>query len=119
MTGRGAAGAWPMLVAGAAMSLMAAQHTGGAAPQHRGAADAEEDATAAVPALEREIEAAVVRGDVVFVDLALAPSFTFTHGDGWTSGGDPLRVDSRADWLATVAQAPYASRILDLRRGSS
>jgi hypothetical protein len=54
----------------------------------------------------------VVRGDVRFVDAASAPTFTFTHGDGWTRGGVPLRVDSRADWLATVAKAPYASRVL-------
>ena len=57
--------------------------------------------------------AAVVRGDVTFVDAATAPTFTFTHGDGWTTGGAPLRVDSRADWIATVAKAPYASRVLD------
>ena len=68
---------------------------------------------AQVLALEREIEAAVVRGDVTFVDAATAPTFTFTHGDGWTTGGAPLRVDSRADCMATVARAPYASRVLD------
>jgi hypothetical protein len=66
-----------------------------------------------VLAFEREMEAAVVRGDVAFVDAASAPTFTFTHGDGWTTGGAPLRVDSRADWMATVAKAPYASRVLD------
>ena len=71
------------------------------------------DASAEVLALEREIEAAVVRGDVAFVDAATAPTFTFTHGDGWTTGGAPLRVDTRADWMATVAKAPYASRVLD------
>ena len=59
------------------------------------------------------IEAAVVRGDVAAVDAATAPTFTFTHGDGWTTGGAPLRVDTRADWMATVAKAPYASRLLD------
>jgi hypothetical protein len=66
-----------------------------------------------VLAFERAIEAAVVRGDVAFVDAATAPTFTFTHGDGWTTGGAPLRVDTRADWMATVAKAPYASRVLD------
>jgi len=66
-----------------------------------------------VLAFEREIEAAVVRGDVAFVDAASAPTFTFTHGDAWTTGGAPLRVDNRADWMATVAKAPYASRVLD------
>src|SRR5262245_39493565 len=71
------------------------------------------DTAQEVLAFERAIEAAVVRGDVAFVDAALAPTFTFTHGDGWTTGGAPLRVDSRADWVATVAKAPYASRVLD------
>ena len=71
------------------------------------------DVAAEVLAFERDIEAAVVRGDVAFVDAATAPTFTFTHGDGWTTGGAPLRVDTRADWMATVAKAPYASRVLD------
>ena len=71
------------------------------------------DAASEVLAFEHEIEEAVVKGDVRFVDAATAPTFTFTHGDGWTTGGAPLRVDSRADWLATVAKAPYASRVLD------
>jgi hypothetical protein len=70
------------------------------------------DVAAEVLAFERDVEAAVVRGDVPFVDAATAPSFTFTHGDGWTTGGAPLRVDTRADWMATVAKAPYASRVL-------
>lgn len=66
-----------------------------------------------VMAFEGEIESAVVRGDVAFVDAASADTFTFTHGDGWTTGGEPLRVDSRGAWLATVARAPYASREID------
>jgi len=71
------------------------------------------DTSEEVLGFERAIEAAVVRGDVAFVDAATAPTFTFTHGDGWTTGGAPLRVDTRADWMATVAKAPYASRVLD------
>ncbi len=85
-----------------------------ATPEQAGTASTMPDRAAAeVMALEHEIEAAVVRGDVTFVDAATAPTFTFTHGDGWTTGGTPLRVDSRADWIATVARAPYASRVLD------
>ena len=71
-----------------------------------------QDIAADVMAFEREIEAAIVRGDVAFVDAASAPTFTFTHGDGWTRGGEPLRMDNRAAWLKTVAEAPYASRVL-------
>jgi hypothetical protein len=78
-----------------------------------GAQQRAHDVAAEVLAFERDVEAAVVRGDVPFVDAATAPTFTFTHGDGWTTGGAPLRVDTRADWMATVARAPYASRVLD------
>ena len=71
------------------------------------------DPAADVLAFEREVEAAIVRGDVEFMDRACAPTFTFTHGDGWTTGGAPLRVDNRAQWMAVVKSAPYASRELD------
>src|SRR5688572_11399006 len=73
----------------------------------------QDPAAAEVLAFEREIEAAIVRGDVEFVDRACAPTFVFSHGDGWTTGGDPFRVDNRAQWLAVVKAAPYASRVLD------
>jgi hypothetical protein len=96
--------AWSIVIVLAAASL-AAQQPAAPAPAH--------DVSAEVLAFERAIEDAVVRGDVGFVDAASAPTFTFTHGDGWTTGGAPLRVDSRADWLATVAKAPYVSRALD------
>ena len=98
---------WPLLLV-VAVSSMAMQ------PRTAVADGAQStDSSAEVLAFEREIEAAVVRGDVRFVDAGSAPTFTFTHGDGWTTGGAPLRVDSRADWLAAVAKSPYASRELD------
>ena len=62
---------------------------------------------------ERDMEAAVVRGDVAFLDRACTPDFSFTHGDGWTTGGQPLRVENKAQWLASVGKAPYAFRNLD------
>ena len=71
------------------------------------------DGAAEVVAFERTMEAAVVRGDVAFLDTICAPDFSFTHGDGWTTGGQPLRVDTRAQWLASVGKAPYLSRDLD------
>jgi hypothetical protein len=95
--------AWSILIVLIGASLAAQQP---ASPEHQ-------NVSAEVLAFERAIEDAVVRGDVRFVDAVSAPTFTFTHGDGWTTGGAPLRVDSRADWLATVAKAPYASRVLD------
>jgi ketosteroid isomerase-like protein len=66
-----------------------------------------------VLAFERQMEAAVVRGDVKFLDGVCAGDFSFTHGDGWTTGGPPLRVENRAQWLASVAKRPYLSRDLD------
>jgi hypothetical protein len=70
---------------------------------------------AEVLAFEREMEAAVVRGDVKFLDRALSADFIFTHGDGWTTGGAPLKVDTKASWLAYVAKQPppYLYRELD------
>ena len=114
MSSRSSMSAWPILVMFAAISSVAAQQpTDVAARDQVPAPKAGHEVAGEVLAFEREIEAAVVRGDVAFVDAASAPTFTFTHGDGWTTGGAPLRVDSRADWMATVAKAPYASRVLD------
>jgi len=45
-----------------------------------------------VLAFERAMEAAVVRGDVAYVDRVSAPDLTFTHGDGWTARESLLRL---------------------------
>lgn len=71
------------------------------------------DPVAEVLAFEKEMEAAVVRGDVAFLEKACAGDFSFTHGDGWTIGKPPLRVENRAQWLAAVGKAPYLYRELD------
>jgi len=114
MSSRSSMSAWPILAVFAAINSVAVQQpTAVAAREQVPGPKVAHDAADEVLALEREIEAAVVRGDVAFVDAATAPTFTFTHGDGWTTGGAPLRVDSRADWMATVAKSPYASRVLD------
>ena len=70
---------------------------------------------AEVIAFEKEMEAAVVRGDVKFLDRALASDFIFTHGDGWIEGGAPLKVDTKKSWLEYVAKEPkpYVYRELD------
>ena len=68
---------------------------------------------AEVLAFEREMEAAVVRGDVTFLDRACTSDFSFTHGDGWTTGGPPLRVENKVQWLASVGKVPYLFRDLD------
>jgi hypothetical protein len=113
MGNRNSIGARAILVVAIISSVGAQRPTVGAVSGQVPAPKAAQDVSGEVLAFEREIEAAVVRGDVAFVDAASAPTFTFTHGDGWTTGNAPLRVDSRADWLDTVAQAPYGSRVLD------
>ena len=104
--------AWPILVMSRISPVAAQQPAPGVAKDQATVQSAGRGWCRSL-AFEREIETAVVRGDVAFVDAASAPTFTFTHGDGWTTGGAPLRVDSRADWMATVARSPYASRVLD------
>jgi len=68
-----------------------------------------------VIAFERKMEAAVVRGDVRTLEPMLADDFIFTHGDGWVTGGAPLKTDTKASWLAYVAKdpKPYIYRELD------
>src|SRR5579864_9533872 len=70
-------------------------------------------AAAEVLAFERAMEAAVVRGDVAYVDRVSAPDLTFTHGDGWTTGGKPLGVDDRKSFLKRVENKQYNVRDLD------
>jgi hypothetical protein len=71
------------------------------------------DAAAEVLAFERTMEAAVVRGDVAYVDKISAPDLTFTHGDGWITGGKPLLVDDREAFLKRVRDRVYNVRDLD------
>jgi len=70
-------------------------------------------AAAEVLAFERAMEAAVVRGDVAYVDRVSAPDLSFTHGDGWTHGAKPLLVDDRASFLKRVENKQYNVRDLD------
>jgi hypothetical protein len=76
---------------------------------------AESAAIAEVIAFEKATEAAVVRGDTAFLGKALAPTFLFTHGDGWVDGGAPLKVDTKASWIEYVKRqpSPYIYRELD------
>jgi hypothetical protein len=70
-------------------------------------------AAAEVLEAERNMEAAVVRGDVAYVDRVSAGDLTFTHGDGWTNGGKPLLVDDRKSFLKRVESKQYLVRDLD------
>jgi hypothetical protein len=63
-----------------------------------------------VLAFERNMEAAVVKGDVKYLATILPPDFTFTHVDAWTEGKQGSRTDTKESWLASVAKRPYDSR---------
>lgn len=99
--------AWVLLLAASS----SAQQSGPSATRISGTTI--KDVAAEVLAFERAMEAAVVRGDVAFLDKICATDFSFTHGDGWTTGGEPLRVENREQWLASVGKAPYLFRDLD------
>jgi hypothetical protein len=70
-------------------------------------------AAAEVLAFERNVEAAVVRGDVAYVASVLSSDFSFTHGDGWTTGGKPLAVDDRKSFLKRVESRQYTVHDID------
>jgi hypothetical protein len=72
-----------------------------------------QSAAAEVLAFERQIEEAVVRGDVAFFDQATPADFSFVHGDGWTTGGKPLMSDDKAAFLKRVADREYLVHDLD------
>lgn len=71
------------------------------------------NAAAEVLAFEKAMEAAVVRGDVAYVDRISASDLSFTHGDGWTTGGEPRSVDDRQAFLSRVRNKQYNVRDLD------
>lgn len=102
-----------MLLVAAGSSLPAQQTTAPAAARSARSVAIASGRAADVLAFEREMEAAVVRGDIGFLDRACADDFSFTHGDGWTTGKPPLRVENKAQWLASVAKIPYLARDLD------
>ena len=76
-------------------------------PSHAGA-----DSVSDVLAFEKQVEEAVLRADVAFLDRVCASDFTYTHGDGWTTGGPTLGVDTKAEWLASLP-GRYALREVD------
>ena len=76
---------------------------------------AQAEAGAEVLAFERAIAAALVRGDVAFMDQALAPDFVMVHGDGWTRGERPALVDDRASFMKRVTDKLYAAHDYDVQ----
>ena len=102
-----------------AWALLVALLAGAVGANAQEAAGAAADRAAVVLELERRIEAAVLRADTAFLDGVLrvkdsqvASDFTYTHGDGWTTGGAVRGVDHRAEWLASL-QGRYSRREVD------
>jgi len=88
-------------VAGASRSAIA--------PPEQAAAGAE------VLAFEREVAAATVRGDVAYMEKAIAPDFVMVHGDGWTHGDAPSLVDDRTSFMKRVSGKIYEAIDLDVQ----
>ena len=78
-----------------------------------GQANGQRDA-AEVLALERKIEASVVKGDVAFADSVLSSDFHFRHGDGWVRGEKTGGMeDDKAAFLKRIADKEYLVHDLD------
>jgi len=105
-----------MVVLVASVSVAAQQPKPTGAPPGATALPAPSTADAAKIAelleFEKNMEAAVVKGDVKYLATIIPADFRFTHGDGWTTGGQPIRVDTKETWLASVAKQPYLNRDL-------
>ena len=68
---------------------------------------------AQVLALERNIGAAICRGDAEFYDRVTADDFVMTHSDRWTTGGKPLLVDDKASFRKRIENRSYVSMDFD------
>ncbi|MEE2637995.1 MAG: nuclear transport factor 2 family protein [Acidobacteriota bacterium] len=97
----------PLLVLG----LLALTETGRSA-QEASRAGGSTDGMDEVLALERQMERAVLEADIEFLERICADDFTYSHGDGWTTGGPILGVDTRSEWLASLP-GRYAARAVD------
>jgi len=107
-----------ILISICSVSAQQTRSSGSASPVPPGAPAPSAADTATIAeliAFEKAMEAAVVRGDVAFLDWALSSDFLFTHGDGWTTGDAPLKVDTKKTWLEWVQRQPppYVYRELD------
>jgi len=72
-------------------------------------------AGAEVLAFERELAAALVRGDVAYYEKALAPDFVMIHGDDWTHGDPPRLADDRTSFMKRVSGKIYDAVDIDVQ----
>ena len=101
-----------VVVLGAGIVAALAAGTAGLPARQAAETHTSADRAAEVLALERQVEAAVLHADVAFLEDVCASDFTYTHGDGWTTGDPILGVDHRADWLASLP-GRYGAREVD------
>jgi ketosteroid isomerase-like protein len=52
-----------------------------------------------VMAFERDLEAAIARCDLVFLEHGLADDLKYTHGDDWIMGSKPALVDTKKSFI--------------------
>lgn len=58
-------------------------------------------------ALDQRVADAVVRGDTAYVRGVTSADFVMVHGDGWTTGGQPLSTDTQETMLQRVTAKHY------------
>jgi len=76
---------------------------------------AQSAAGAEVLKFERDLAAALVRGDVAYYEKAIAPDFVMIHGDDWTHGDPPRLADDRASFMKRVSGKIYDHVDIDVQ----
>ncbi len=93
-----------------------AQTPAKAAQTHETVAPAAQAAAGAeVLAFERELAAALVRGDVAYMEKAIAQDFVMVHGDDWTHGDPPRLADDRTSFMKRVSGKIYEAVDVDVQ----
>ena len=81
--------------------VVSGQSTGAAQAPHPSSEQAAD--LAEILTLDQKIGNAVVRGDTAYVASMTSSDFIMVHGDGWTTGGQPLNTDTEDSMLRRVA----------------
>jgi hypothetical protein len=95
--------------------VLALAVTGGIAWTAPAQAEGPSGACAEVLALERDVAAAIVRGDTAAFDRMTSADFVMVHGDGWTRGEKPALVDDKASFMKRVASRSYVAHDYDVQ----
>ncbi|MEQ1910208.1 MAG: nuclear transport factor 2 family protein [Vicinamibacterales bacterium] len=86
-------------------AVVSGQGTGAAPAPHPSSEQAAD--MAEVLTLDQKIGNAVVRGDTAYVASMTSSDFIMVHGDGWTTGGQPLSTDTQDSMLRRVTSKHY------------